>query len=189
MAQLNKAQKALSRKRKGSSNRNKARIKVAKIHEKISDIRRDGLQKLTTDLVRKNQTIVIEDLNVRGMMANHNLAGAVADSAWGEFARQLEYKCAWYGRTLIRISRWYPSSKTCSACGYVNHALTLDDREWTCRACGVTHDRDVNASKNILAVGLADKQNACRRAVRPCRDRRGRTGNHRRSKNRSVRCA
>jgi putative transposase len=191
MAQLKKAQKALSRKRKGSKNRNKARLKVAKIHETIADIRRDGLHKLTTDLVRQNQTIVIEDLNVRGMMANHSLAGAVADSAWGEFARMLEYKCAWYGRILIRISRWYPSSKTCSTpdCGYVNHALTLDDREWTCPACGVTHDRDTNASKNILAVGLADRENACGDAVSPRRNRSGRRGSHRRSKNRSVRCA
>jgi putative transposase len=191
MAQLKKAQKALSRKRKGSSNRNKARIKVAKIHEKISDIRRDGLQKLTTDLVRKNHTIVIEDLNVRGMMANHCLAGAVADSAWGEFARELEYKCGWYGRVFIRINRWYPSSRTCSTpdCGFVNHTLTLDDREWTCPRCRTTHDRDTNASRNILAVGLAERQNARGDAVTPRRDRRGRQGNHLRSENRSVRCA
>jgi putative transposase len=164
---------------------------VAKIREKIADIRRDGLHKLTTDLVRKTHTLVIEDLNVRGMMANHKIAGAVADSAWGEFARQLEYKCAWYGCALIRISRWYPSSKTCSTpdCGYINHGLTLDDREWTCPQCGALHDRDTNASINILAVGLADKQNARRGAVRPVRDRRGRTGKHLRSENRSVRCA
>ena len=167
MAQLKKAQKALSRKRKGSKNRNKARIKVAKIQETVADIRRDGLQKLTTTLVRQNHTIVIEDLNVSGMMKNHKLAGAIADSGWGAFARMLAYKCGWYGRTLIRISRWYPSSKTCSTpgCGYVNQELTLADREWTCPRCGVRHDRDTNASRSILAVGLAERQNACGGAV------------------------
>jgi putative transposase len=189
MAQLKKAQRALSRKRKGSARRKKARIQVAAIHQRIADIRRDGLHKLSTDLVRENQTIVIEDLNIRGMMANHSLAGAITDSAWGEFTRQLKYKCEWYGRVLIRISRWFPSSKTCSVCGYVNQGLTLEDREWTCPKCGTPHDRDVNASKNILAVGLADKQNARGGAIRPAGTQRGRPGNHRRSENRSACCA
>jgi putative transposase len=117
MAQLKRAQKALSRKRKGSKNRNKARIRVAKIHQKITDVRRDFLHNLSTRLVRENQTIAVEDLNVRGMMTNHSLAGAVGDSGWGEFVRQLQYKCEWHGRTFVHIDRWCPSSKTCSACG------------------------------------------------------------------------
>lgn len=155
MAQLKRAQKALSRKRKGSRNRIKARVRVAKIHQKISDIRRDYLHQLSTQLVRENQTLVVEDLNVRGMMANHCLAGAIGDSGWSELVRQLTYKSAWYGRILIRIDRWFPSSKLCSACEFRNEAMPLDIREWTCPQCGERHDRDTNAAKNILAAGLA----------------------------------
>ena len=136
MAQLKRAQKALSRKRKGSKNRSKAKLRVAKIHQKISDIRRDDLHKLSTRLVRENQTIAIEDLNVRGMMANHSLAGAIGDSGWSELARMLEYKSAWHGRTFVRIDRWFPSSKTCSACGVVAASLPLSVRFWSCGACG-----------------------------------------------------
>jgi putative transposase len=191
MAQWKRAQKALCRKRKGSANRSKARIKVARIHQKISDIRRDDLHKLSTQWVRENHPIVVEDLNVSGRMANHSLAGAIGDSGGGEFVRFLQYKSAWYGRIFVRVDRWLPSSKTCSTsdCGNIHHALTLDDREWTCPQCGVTHDRDINAAKNILAVGLADNRNACGGAVRPARDRRGRAGKPLRSKNRSARCA
>ena len=186
MAQLKRAQKALSRKRKGSSNRRKAKLRVARIHQKISDIRRDDLHQLSTRLVRENQVIAVEDLNVRGMMANHSLAGAIGDSAWSEFVRQLEYKSAWHGRTLVRIDRWYPSSKTCSACGFVVDPLPLDVRFWNCPACGVGHDRDVNAAGVVLAAGLAVI--ACGGNVSPVRPN-GRKGSCRRSRNRLVRCA
>jgi putative transposase len=186
MAQLKRAQKALSRKRKGSRNRAKARLRVAKIHQTISDIRRDDLHKLSTDLVRENQTIVVEDLNVRGMMANHALAGAIGDSGWGDFVRQLTYKCEWHGRTFVRIDRWYPSSKLCSACGFKNDSMPLDIREWQCPQCGAMHDRDVNAARNILAAGLA--VTACGGSVRPERRQR-RAGSCRRSTNRLAACA
>jgi putative transposase len=183
MAQLKRAQKALSRKKKGSANRRKARLRVAKVHQKISDIRRDDLHKLTSRLVRENQTIAIEDLNVRGMMANHCLAGAIGDSGWSEFARQLEYKCSWHGRTLVRIDRWCPSSKTCSACGAVVDSLPLDVRFWSCPACGIGHDRDVNAARNILAAGLAVI--ACGDSVRPEPVKTGK-GSRLRNRNRLV---
>jgi putative transposase len=155
MAQLKRAQKALSRKQKGSKNRDKARVRVARIHQKISDIRRDFLHKLSTNLVRENQTIKIEDLNVRGMMALHSQAGAVADSGWSDFARMLEYKAKWHGRMLIRIDRWYPSSQLCSECGWRYQDLHRGVRQWTCQSCGVVHDRDMNAAINILRAGLS----------------------------------
>jgi len=186
MAQLKRAQKALSRKRKGSRNRAKARLRVAKIHQKVGDIRRDHLHKLTTDLVRENQTIAVEDLNVQGMMANHTLAGAIADSGWGEFVRQLKYKSEWHGRTFVRVGRFYPSSKLCSVCGFKNDSMPLDIREWQCPRCGVMHDRDVNAARNILAAGLA--VTACGGSVRPERRQR-RSGSCRRSTNRLAACA
>ena len=187
MAQLKRAQKALSRKQRGSRNRIKAKLRVAKIHQKISDIRRDDLHKLSTRLVRENQMIAVEDLNVRGMMANHSLAGAIGDSGWSEFVRQLQYKCEWQGRTFVRIDRWCPSSKTCSACGAVVDSLPLDVRAWACPECGVEHDRDVNAARNILAAGLA-VMIACGGDVRPERRSR-RKGSCRRSTNRLVACA
>ena len=180
MAQLKRAQKALSRKKKGSKNRDKARIRVAKIHQKISDIRCDFQHKLSTQLVRENQTLVIEDLNVRGLLANHNLAGAIGDSGWSEFVRQLEYKSEWYGRTLIRVDRFFPSSKLCSACGFKNESMPLEMRGWTCPSCGTTHDRDINAARNLLAGGLP--VNAGGGDVRPKPRKRGR-GNCRRSRN------
>ena len=151
---LAKAQREMSRKQKGSKNRAKARLKVAKIHGRIADRRRDHLHKLTTRLVRENQVIAIEDLSVRNMVKNHNLARAISDASWSEFRRQLEYKAEWYGREVIAIDRWYPSSKTCSMCGAVVEKLPLNIREWECR-CGAVHDRDINAAKNILAAGLA----------------------------------
>jgi putative transposase len=183
MAQLKRAQKALSRKQRGSRNRSKTKFRVAKIHQKISDIRRDDLHKLSTRLVRENQTIAVEDLNVRGMMANHSLAGAIGDSGWGEFVRQLQYKCEWHGRMFVRIDRWCPSSKTCSGCGVVVDSLPLDVRVWNCPECGVAHDRDINAARNILAAGLAVI--ACGGDVRPERRSR-RKGSCRRSTNRLV---
>jgi putative transposase len=151
---LRQAQKALSRKVKGSNNREKARHKVARIQAAIADARTDFLHKLTTRLVRENQTIAVEDLAVKNMLKNHKLAQAIADASWSELVRQLEYKCQWYGRTLVKIDRWFPSSKRCGHCGHVMK-LPLDVREWDCPECGTHHDRDINAAQNILAAGLA----------------------------------
>jgi putative transposase len=162
---LRQAQKALSRKVKGSNNREKARHEVARIHAAIADARTDFLHKLTTRLVRENQTIAVEDLAVKNMMKNHKLAQAIADASWSELVRQLEYKCQWYGRTLVKIDRWFPSSKRCGNCGHVVDKLPLDVREWDCPECGTHHDRDINAANNILAAGLAVK--VCGANVRP----------------------
>ena len=152
---LRQAQKALSRKVKGSNNREKALAQVARIHAKVADVRTDFLHKLTTRLVRENQTIAVEDLAVKNMMKNRKLALAIADASWSELIRQLEYKAAWYGRTLVKIDRWFPSSKRCGHCGHVVDKLPLDIREWDCPECGTHHDRDVNAANNIKAAGLA----------------------------------
>ena len=154
---LAKAQRNLARKQKGSANRVKARLAVARIHARIADRRRDHLHKLTTRLVRENQTVVIEDLSVRTMLRNHRLARVISDAAWSQFRSMLEYKAASYGREVIPVDRWYPSSKTCSACGRINTTLTLNVRVWTCPGCGVAHDRDINAAKNILAAGQAER--------------------------------
>ncbi|GLX01324.1 transposase [Microtetraspora sp. NBRC 16547] len=153
---LAKAQRALARKAKGSANRAKARITVARVYARIADCRRDHLHKLSTRLVRENQTVVIEDLAVRTMVKNHSLARAISDASWRELRSMLEYKAQWYGRELVVVDRWFPSSKLCSACGTVQEAMPLNVRTWVC-ACGAVHDRDVNAAKNILAAGLADK--------------------------------
>jgi putative transposase len=166
-ASLARAQRELSRKEKDSANRDKARVKVARVHARITDRRRDFLHKLTTRLVRENQTVVIEDLSVRSMVKNHTLARAISDASWTELRSMLEYKCAWYGRELVVIDRWFPSSKLCGACGTIREKLPLNVREWTC-ACGVVHDRDVNAARNILAAGLA--VSACGDGVRPQRE-------------------
>ncbi|SCL24994.1 RNA-guided endonuclease InsQ/TnpB family protein [Micromonospora inyonensis] len=160
------AQRRLARTAKGSHNRAKARLKVARVHARIADRRRDHLHKLSTRIIRENQTVVIEDLSVRNMVRNHSLARAISDAAWSQLRRQLEYKADWYGRTVIAIDRFYPSSKTCSACGVVVEKLPLSVRGWVCR-CGATHDRDVNAAKAILAAGLA--VSACGDGVRPSR--------------------
>jgi len=165
---LARAQRCLARKQNGSANGDKARRKVARVHARIADRRRDHLHKLTTRLVRDNQAVVIEDLHVRGMTANHTLARAINDAGWYELRRQLEYKCAWYGRELVVVDRFYPSSRTCSACGHLADTLALSIREWTCRACGVRHDRDLNAARSILAAGLAVA--ACGAGARPQRE-------------------
>jgi putative transposase len=167
-AKLRKAQLCLSRKQKGSNNRYKARLKVAKVHAEISDARNDFIHKLTTQLVRENQTIVVEDLAVKNMIKNRKLALAISDASWGELTRQLEYKCDWYSRTFIKIDRWFPSSKRCGHCGHIVDKLPLNVREWDCPKCDIHHDRDVNAAKNILAAGLAVK--VCGANVRPDRD-------------------
>jgi putative transposase len=147
---LKRAQKNLVRKQKGSKNREKARIKVAKVHIKISDSRKDFLHKLTTNLVRENQTIAVESLAVKNLVKNRQLALAISDSGWSELIRQLDYKCLWYGRKLVKIDRWFPSSKRCSNCGHIVDKMPLNIRDWQCPNCGINHDRDVNAGKNIL---------------------------------------
>ncbi len=153
---LAKAQRSLARKAAGSANRAKARLKVARAHARIADRRRDFLHKLSTRLVRENQAVVIEDLTVRAMVKNHSLARAVSDASWRELRSMLEYKAGWYGRELVVIDRWFPSSKLCSACGTLQESMPLDVRVWEC-ACGAVHDRDVNAARNILAAGLAER--------------------------------
>ena len=153
---LKAAQKELSRKTKGSSNRQKARLKVARIHSKIKDARTDFLHKLTTKLVQENSLIAIEDLAIKNMVKNHKLARSISDASWGEFFRQLEYKCEWYGRTLVEIDRFFPSSKRCNHCGFVMDKLPLGVRSWDCPSCKTKGiDRDINAGKNILAAGQA----------------------------------
>lgn len=139
---------------------------MARIHARIADRRRDHLHKLSTRIIRENQTVVIEDLAVRNMVRNHSLARAISDAAWSQLRGMLEYKADWYGRTVVAIDRFYPSSKTCSACGAIVNSLLLNVREWVCR-CGARHDRDVNAAKVILAAGLA--VSACGDGVRPAR--------------------
>ncbi|WP_317440894.1 RNA-guided endonuclease TnpB family protein [Streptomyces collinus] len=166
-ARLARAQRELSRKVKGSANRGKARVRVARIHAGIADRRRDFLHKLSTRLVRENQTVVIEDLTVRNLLKNHSLARAISDASWTELRSMLEYKCAWYGRELVVIDRFFPSSKLCGNCGTVRGKLPLNVREWTCD-CGAVHDRDVNAARNTLAAGLA--ASACGDGVRPQRE-------------------
>ncbi|MEW2049267.1 RNA-guided endonuclease TnpB family protein, partial [Streptomyces sp. NPDC005476] len=167
-ARLARVQRELSRKAKGSANREKARRRAAKVHARIADRRRDFLHKLSTRLVRENQTVVIEDLTVRNLLKNGKLARAISDAAWTDLRSMLEYKCAWYGRELVVIDRFFPSSKLCGTCGTVGGKLPLNVREWTCDDCGAVHDRDVNAARNILAAGLA--VSACGDGVRPQRE-------------------
>ncbi|MET9040659.1 RNA-guided endonuclease InsQ/TnpB family protein [Streptomyces mirabilis] len=166
-AALAKAQRNLARKARGDgANRRKARLKVAKIYARIAGRRRDTLHKLTTRLVRENQTVVIEDLTVRNMVKNHRLARAISDAAWSEFRSMLEYKARWYGREVIAVDRWFPSSRLCSACNTLRDTMPLNVRTWTCD-CGVTHDRDVNAAHSLLAARLA--VTVCGAGVRPQR--------------------
>lgn len=152
---LEKWQRRLAKKQKGSKNRAKARLKVARIHAKIADTRKDFLHKVSTRLIRENQTIAVETLAVKNMVRNSRLAKSISDAGWREFLRQLEYKAKWYGRTLIGIDKWYPSSKRCFGCGFVVSKMTLSVRSWICPECNTIHDRDVNAARNILAAGLA----------------------------------
>jgi putative transposase len=165
---LKRVQKVLSRKQTGSNNRHQARLQVAKVHAQITDARTDFLHKLTTQLVRENQTIVVEDLAIKNMVKNHKLALAISDASWSELIRQLAYKCEWYGRELIKIDRWFPSSKRCGNCGHIADKLPLNIREWECPKCGVNHDRDINAANNILAAGLA--VSVCGANIRPDRE-------------------
>ena len=147
-------QKQLSRKQKGSNNRNKARIKLAKVYKKINDRKQYYLHSVSNSLIDENQVICMEDLNVKGMIKNHNLAESIQEMNFGEFRRILEYKAKWYNRKIVFVDRFYPSSKTCHNCGYVNKSLTLKDRQWVCPHCGKVVERDYNAALNILDEGL-----------------------------------
>jgi transposase, IS605 OrfB family, central region len=162
---LKRAQRALSRKTKGSANRAKAQVRVARLHAKVRDTRRDFHHKTSTTIIRENQAVYVEDLAVAGL-ARTRLAKSVHDAGWAAFVGMLEYKAARHGRTFAKINRWYPSSKRCSTCGAVAEKMPLHVRQWTC-GCGTTHDRDVNAARNILAAGQADRLNDCRAQVRP----------------------
>jgi putative transposase len=152
---LKKLQKKHSKKKNGSKNKNKARLKVARQYEKITNIREDFHHKLSTRIVNENQVIVLEDLNVSGMVKNRKLARAISQQGWSQFVTLLKYKAIMYGRELVQVDRFYPSSKTCSSCGTIQSSLPLKIREWTCDACGTTHDRDVNAAKNLMALGTS----------------------------------
>ena len=164
-AKLAKLQRRLAEKTKGSNRRKKAKLRVAKLHAKIADSRRDFLHKLSTRLINENQVIAVESLSVSNMQKNRCLSKSIADASWSEFLRQLEYKAKWYGRELVGIDKWYPSSKRCSDCGYTMPKMPLNVRQWTCPECGSIHDRDANAARNVLAAGLA--ASARREAVSP----------------------
>ena len=150
---LARLQRVMSRRKKGSGRRERVRIAIAKLHEAIADSRNDYFHKVTTDLVRRFDRIAVEDLNVRGMVKNHCLARSISDASFGSLVRMLEYKCVWYGKELVKIDRFFPSSKRCFDCGHVVQSLPLSIREWVCPECGVIHDRDENAAQNILAMG------------------------------------
>lgn len=152
-AKLKREQRKLSRKQKGSHNRERQRIKVARVHENIANQRKDTLHKFTTSAIRESQAIAVEDLHVKGMVRNHHLAKAIADASMSEMIRQLEYKCAWYGRNFVKVDRFYPSSKTCRVCGYHYKELTLAQRSWICPECKTYLDRDLNAAINIAREG------------------------------------
>jgi putative transposase len=164
---LAQAQRRHAKKQKGSKNRAKARLRVARIHKRIADRRRDYQHKLSTQIIHENQVVCVESLQVKHMVKNHSLAKAISDVGWGEFICQLEYKATWYGRTLVKIDKFYPSSKRCHQCGHILDSLDLDIRFWECPECHTSHDRDSNAAKNVLAAGLAVA--ACGEAVRPGR--------------------
>jgi len=154
LKQLRRRQKALSRKQKESQNRQKAKLKVARCHARIRDKRQDFLHKLSRQLVNENQVIVVENLRVKNMMRNRRLSRSIADASWSTLLRFLEYKTSWYGRGFVKVETFFPSSKRCSHCGYVLEYLALSTRHWTCPKCQETHDRDINAGKNLLEQGL-----------------------------------
>jgi putative transposase len=161
LQKLRRHRRALRRKGKGSANRRKAKAKLVRLHARIANVRKDALHKLSTGLVRRFDGIGIEDLNVRGMMANGRLSRAVADVGRFEFSRQLGYKAAMHGVRIVVAGRWYPSSKTCSDCGHIHAGLTLSDREWACEGCGVVHDRDHNAAINLMQFAASSAVTAC----------------------------
>jgi putative transposase len=177
---LTKLQRRLSRKVKASNNHRKARLKVARLHARIRDTRRDTLQKFTTKIIRENQAIFVEGLNVAGMVQNHNLAKHIADAAFGEIFRELEYKATWYGRIYLALDQFFASSKKCSSCGHTLEELPLSVREWDCPVCGAHHDRDINAAINVKKEGqeLRKRQKATgsgARKVTPTRNERRRS--------------
>jgi putative transposase len=151
---LKEHQQHLSRKTKGSNRYNQQKLKVAKIHKKITNSRLDNLHKVSTELMKKYDTIVLEDLNIKGMIKNHKLSKHIADVSWSKFLTLLKYKAEWNDKQIVKIDRWFPSSKTCNCCGYINKNLDLSIREWTCPSCKSKLDRDLNASKNILKEGI-----------------------------------
>jgi putative transposase len=151
---LKKLQKQLSRKQKGSNNRNKARLRLAKLNKKINDSKLNYLHEVTNTLINENQVICIEDLNVKGMVRNHRLAESISEMNFGGFVRILEYKASWYGRVVVKVDRFYPSSKTCNYCGYIKKDLKLSERQWVCPECGEIIDRDYNAACNIRDKGI-----------------------------------
>lgn len=161
LERLKVLQRRASKKQKGSNNRKKANLRVAKMHEKIANKRTDFLQKLSTKLVSESQatTFCVESLAVKNLIKNHKLAQAISDVSWTEFLRMMEYKCEWSGKNLVKIERFYPSSKTCFECKSINENLSLSDRTWVCEKCGAIHDRDINASKNIKFMGMTGRAN------------------------------
>ncbi|WP_246237670.1 RNA-guided endonuclease InsQ/TnpB family protein [Caldichromatium japonicum] len=161
LSRVQRLSRSLSRKRKGSRNRAKAKTKLARLHARIANIRRDALHKLTSGLTRRFHTIAIEDLNVRGMAKNRHLARSIADMGFFEFRRQLQYKAAMRDGVVVVADRWLPSSKTCLACSHVLDALPLSVREWTCPACGTHHDRDINAAINLKNMAVSSTVSAC----------------------------
>ena len=174
LARLRVLQRRASRKKKGSQNRKKANLKVAIAHEKIKNQRNDFLQQVSTRLINDNQvdTICVESLGVKNMVKNHKLAGAITDVSWSKFIAMLVYKGKWYGKNVIRIDPWYPSSKTCSCCGHVREEMDLSVREWTCDRCRAIHDRDVNAARNIQVKGIQTGVGNSGGSVEPWRIRR-----------------
>ena len=161
LCRLKRLSRGLSRKVKGSKNRHKAKMKLARLHAHISDVRKDALHQLTTDLTRRFHTIGIEDLNVQGMVKNRHLARAVSDMGFFEFRRQLEYKAVQRGGAVVVADRWFPSSKICSFCGHKLDELPLSVREWTCLKCHVTHDRDLNAAVNLRNMAVSSTESVC----------------------------
>jgi len=156
LGRLRRLSRAHSRKVKGSANRRKSVGRLARLHWRISNVRGDALHKLSDRLTRENSWLAVEDLGVKGMLGNRSLARHIADAGWGELRRQLEYKAQQRGATVAAVDRFFPSSKTCSECAHVHEGLTLADRQWPCPACGVVHDRDVNAARNLLKRSIAD---------------------------------
>ena len=154
MKRLQCLHRRMSKKKLGSKNREKARLRLAFCYEHITNQRRDFQQKLSTQLIRENQAIIVESLNIRGIIRNRRLAKAISDAAWSHLLGMLKYKAEWYGVTLIEIGSFNPTTKRCHLCGYMNEELTLSDREWICPNCGAEHDRDVNAARNIKIIGL-----------------------------------
>jgi len=189
LVRLRRQSRALSRKVKGSRNRTRAKLKLAKLHERIANIRRDSLHQLSTSITRRFHTIGIEDLNVKGMLSNRHLARAIANMGFYELRRQIEYKVAWRGGHVALADRWYPSSKLCSGCGHRLDTLGLDVRRWTCPGCGVSNDRDVNAAINLRNMAVSSTVPACGgEGTGPARERRAKPAPAKQESNGKVNC-